>query len=395
VLRGDPAHKIVNPLLYRIEEVQACWRETSAPVLWVDAAESDTLKRLGLSEAQHAERRNSFKNLKHVTVRDAGHMLHHDQPEEVARLIEDFSPDDAVSFGPSDASAEAADPPRRRGREAGRLIAYPTDSCYALGCDLGATTALERLRRIRGVDERHRLTLMCRDLSEISAYAIVDDARFRLLKSATPGSYTFILPARRQVPRRATSRKTIGVRIPGHPAAHALLAELDAPMLSATLTVAGRRGAARRRGGNPRAPRKCSRRHRRRRTLRRRAVHGHRSDESRAAGGARGKGIARAVCRPARLIDLREKDGRQSPGPDGRHLRPPGAVRDHAARGGARLRGALFRRHDGARAGAHQPEPDPPHRPRGNDRGSGADPLRLEPRRDARASCSAGRSRCR
>ena len=121
----------------------------------------------------------------------------------------------------------------------GGLIAYPTDSCYALGCDLGATAALERLRRIRGVDERHRLTLMCRDLSEISAYAIVDDARFRLLKSATPGSYTFILPARRQVPRRATSRKTIGVRIPGHPAAHALLAELDAPMLSATLTVAG------------------------------------------------------------------------------------------------------------------------------------------------------------
>ena len=79
----------------------------------------------------------------------------------------------------------------------GGLIAYPTDSCYALGCDLGATTALERLRRIRGFDERHRLTLMCRDLSEISAYAIVDDARFRLLKSATPGSYTFILPARR------------------------------------------------------------------------------------------------------------------------------------------------------------------------------------------------------
>ncbi|MFL6572467.1 MAG: L-threonylcarbamoyladenylate synthase [Burkholderiales bacterium] len=121
----------------------------------------------------------------------------------------------------------------------GGLIAYPTDSCYALGCELGATAALARLRRIRGVDERHRLTLMCRDLSEISAYAIVDDARFRLLKSVTPGSYTFILPARRQVPRRATSRKTIGVRIPGHPAAHALLAELDAPMLSATLTLAG------------------------------------------------------------------------------------------------------------------------------------------------------------
>jgi tRNA threonylcarbamoyl adenosine modification protein (Sua5/YciO/YrdC/YwlC family) len=121
----------------------------------------------------------------------------------------------------------------------GALIAYPTDSCYALGCHLGDAGALERLRRIRGIGERHHLTLMCRDLSEISAYAIVDDARFRLLKSVTPGSYTFILPARRQVPRRATSRKTIGVRIPGHPAAHALLAELDEPMLSTTLTLAG------------------------------------------------------------------------------------------------------------------------------------------------------------
>jgi tRNA threonylcarbamoyl adenosine modification protein (Sua5/YciO/YrdC/YwlC family) len=121
----------------------------------------------------------------------------------------------------------------------GGLIAYPTDSCYALGCDRGDTAAAGRLRRIRGIDERHRLTLMCRDLSEISAYALVDDARFRLLKRVTPGSYTFILPARRHVPRRATHRKTIGVRIPGHPAAHALLAELDAPMLSTTLTPAG------------------------------------------------------------------------------------------------------------------------------------------------------------
>jgi tRNA threonylcarbamoyl adenosine modification protein (Sua5/YciO/YrdC/YwlC family) len=121
----------------------------------------------------------------------------------------------------------------------GDLIAYPTDSCYALGCDLGAASAAARLRRIRGIDERHPLTLMCRDLSEISAYAIVDDARYRLLKRVTPGSYTFILPARRQVPRRVTHRKTIGVRIPGHAAAHALLAELGEPMLSTTLTLAG------------------------------------------------------------------------------------------------------------------------------------------------------------
>ena len=90
VLRGDPAHKIVNPVLYRYEEVRACWQQVSAPVLWVDAAESDALKRLGLTEAQYAERRNSFRNLTHVTVQDAGHMLHHDQPGEVARLMEAF-----------------------------------------------------------------------------------------------------------------------------------------------------------------------------------------------------------------------------------------------------------------------------------------------------------------
>jgi tRNA threonylcarbamoyl adenosine modification protein (Sua5/YciO/YrdC/YwlC family) len=117
----------------------------------------------------------------------------------------------------------------------GGLIAYPTDSCYALGCGLGGAKALERLRRVRGIDERHYLTLMCRDLAEIANYAIVDDAAYRFLK--TPGSYTFILRARREVPRRVTRKKTIGVRVPGHPVAHALLAELDAPMLSATLLL--------------------------------------------------------------------------------------------------------------------------------------------------------------
>jgi len=90
VLRGDPAHKIVNPVLYRFEEVRACWQQVAAPVLWVDAAGSDTLKRLGLDAAQHAERRAAFRNLTYVTVQDAGHMLHHDQPEAVARLIEGF-----------------------------------------------------------------------------------------------------------------------------------------------------------------------------------------------------------------------------------------------------------------------------------------------------------------
>jgi tRNA threonylcarbamoyl adenosine modification protein (Sua5/YciO/YrdC/YwlC family) len=121
----------------------------------------------------------------------------------------------------------------------GGLIAYPTDSCYALGCDRSDARATERLRRIRGIDERHHLTLMCRDVAEISRYAMVDDAQFRLLKGVAPGSYTFILRARREVPRRLTRKKTIGVRVPGHAVAHALLAELDQPMISATLLLPG------------------------------------------------------------------------------------------------------------------------------------------------------------
>ena len=138
-------------------------------------------------------------------------------------------------------------PQRRLLRRAGHilrgggLIAYPTDSCYALGCIQSATSAIERLRRIRGVDERHHLTLMCRDLSEVGAYAIVDDARFRLIKRVTPGSYTFILRATRSLPRPLVhpKRKTIGVRVPAHAVAQALLAELDEPMLSSTLILPG------------------------------------------------------------------------------------------------------------------------------------------------------------
>jgi len=121
----------------------------------------------------------------------------------------------------------------------GGLIAYPTDSCYALGCERANAKGAERLRRVRGIDERHHLTLMCRDIREIARYAIVGDAQFKLLKSVTPGSYTFILRARREVPRRLTRRKTIGVRVPGHAVAHALLSELDAPMLSTTLLLPG------------------------------------------------------------------------------------------------------------------------------------------------------------
>lgn len=138
-------------------------------------------------------------------------------------------------------------PQRRLVRQAaeivrsGGLVAYPTDSCYALGCHLGDARALARLRRVRGVDEKHHLTLMCRDLSEIAAYAIVDNVQYRLLRAATPGSYTFILRATREVPRRLMHprRKAIGVRIPRHPVAHAMLVELGEPMLSATLALPG------------------------------------------------------------------------------------------------------------------------------------------------------------
>lgn len=119
----------------------------------------------------------------------------------------------------------------------GGLIAYPTDSCYALGCHLGDVRALSRLRRVRALDERHHVTLMCSDLAQVAAFAVVNNRQYRLIKSATPGSFTFILRARRELPRRLLHArgKTIGVRIPSHPVARALLAELGEPMLSATL----------------------------------------------------------------------------------------------------------------------------------------------------------------
>lgn len=123
----------------------------------------------------------------------------------------------------------------------GGLIAYPTDSCYALGCRIGDKPAMERLRRARGIDEKHQLTLMCRDLSEISTYALVDNAQYRLLRASTPGSYVFILRATREVPRRLMHprRRTIGVRVTSHPVARALLEELAEPMLSTTLALPG------------------------------------------------------------------------------------------------------------------------------------------------------------
>ena len=123
----------------------------------------------------------------------------------------------------------------------GGLIAVPTDSAYALCGHVGDADLLQRIRRIRGVDERHHFTLMCRDLSEIATYARVDNATFRLLKATTPGSYTFILEGTKELPRRVLhpKRKTIGLRIPDHPLTLALLEELDEPLLTSTLILAG------------------------------------------------------------------------------------------------------------------------------------------------------------
>lgn len=123
----------------------------------------------------------------------------------------------------------------------GGVIVYPTDSGYALGCGMGEKEALERICRIRRLDARHHFTLVCRDLSEIASYAKVDNSAYRLLKAVTPGPYTFILPATREVPRRLMQpkRKTIGIRVPGNPIAVALLGDLGEPMMSTTLILPG------------------------------------------------------------------------------------------------------------------------------------------------------------
>ena len=123
----------------------------------------------------------------------------------------------------------------------GALVALPTDSCYALGCRLGDKEALDRIRSIRQMDERHHLTLMVRDLSQIATYARVDNTQYRLLKAATPGSYVFILEGSKELPRRVLhpKRKTIGLRIPDHPVALALLEVLGEPLLTSTLMLPG------------------------------------------------------------------------------------------------------------------------------------------------------------
>jgi tRNA threonylcarbamoyl adenosine modification protein (Sua5/YciO/YrdC/YwlC family) len=121
----------------------------------------------------------------------------------------------------------------------GGLIAYPTDSCFALGCQLGNSGGLHRIREIRDLDNKHHFTLVCRDFAQLGQFVYVSNAAFRLIKACTPGSYTFILPATKEVPRRLLQpkKKTVGVRIPQHTVAQALLAELDEPLLSSTLLL--------------------------------------------------------------------------------------------------------------------------------------------------------------
>ncbi|GIJ27454.1 threonylcarbamoyl-AMP synthase [Micromonospora qiuiae] len=123
----------------------------------------------------------------------------------------------------------------------GGLIAYPTDSCFALGCRLDNREGLDRIREIRHLDDRHHFTLVCRDFAQLGQFVQVSNAIFRLVKASTPGSYTFILPATREVPRRMLHprKRTVGVRVPAHTVAQALLAELGEPLVSSTLILPG------------------------------------------------------------------------------------------------------------------------------------------------------------
>ncbi|HZG05678.1 MAG TPA: L-threonylcarbamoyladenylate synthase [Streptomyces sp.] len=123
----------------------------------------------------------------------------------------------------------------------GALIAYPTDSCFALGCQLGNRDGMARIRSIRNLDDRHHFTLVCRNFAQLSQFVRVDNDVFRAIKAATPGSYTFILPATKEVPRQLLhpKKKTVGVRIPDHVVTQALLADLGEPLLSSTLLLPG------------------------------------------------------------------------------------------------------------------------------------------------------------
>lgn len=145
-----------------------------------------------------------------------------------------------IQIHPQNPQARLVDQVVQRLRE-GAVIAYPTDSSYAIGCHMGDKEAMERIRRIRGFGRQHNFTLLCRDLSEIATYAKYDNPTYRLLKGMTPGPYTFVLRATHEVPRRLLheKRRTIGIRVPEHRTAQALLAALGEPLMSCTLMLPG------------------------------------------------------------------------------------------------------------------------------------------------------------
>ena len=161
----------------------------------------------------------------------------------------------------------------------GGVIAYPTDSSYALGCRIGDADAARRIRTLRGVDERHHLTLVCKDLAQIGRFARMDNWQFRTVRQGTPGSFTFLLRATDEVPRRVQhpKRSTIGVRVPDNPVVHALLAEIDEPILSSTLILPGEEHAAERCDRDRSAAGRAHRSYRRCRALSGVADHGRRS----------------------------------------------------------------------------------------------------------------------
>ena len=192
----------------------------------------------------------------------------------------------------------------------GGVAAIPTDSSYALVCHLDDKAAAEQLRRIRGVDDRHHLTLLCRDLSEVASYARVDNKQYRLLKAATPGPFTFILEATKEVPRRVShpSRRTIGLRVPEHPVTTALLELLGQPLLATTLIAADEVEPMNDPERDPRALREGGAGDRRRRRVPDAADHRGRPDRPGADAGAPGPrrpGAGRPGCRRNRLTRCR------------------------------------------------------------------------------------------
>ena len=169
----------------------------------------------------------------------------------------------------------------------GGLIAYPTDSCYALGAALENHAGRDRILALRGLDDRHHFTLVCADFAQLGQLVIVDNATFRAIRAATPGRYTFILPATKEVPRRLLhpKKKTVGVRIPDHPVVKALLEQMGEPILSSTLLLPGHERAADRRVGDQGAPGPRRRRRHRLRRVRRRTDDGRRLLRRLPAGG--------------------------------------------------------------------------------------------------------------